>query len=803
MGQPSSITQTPGTATPPGSPKSTPFDMPASGGSYLLSESEAKNPFGFTTPQLSGASGFQPKPSISTFPPAPGTTPASTTIKPPQASSGLFNPTKQSPNLGSFAPRPPPSQPALEPPPFPLSGIPNQAPQSSPSNFSLGGSSTHSSEPLKTTPFPPAPTPPKTSLPPTVTPNEPQIKFSPDRKEEKSRAYQQITENLVLEPTSGLLAQFIEHKTEEIIRDAIRQFEDEQEEELARKFRASKLSIRYVQLWKDSCAAARHKRRARERRKARRSAVISASRGTRDSRIENDVQDFKNTMAASTMRRSASQESDRNGFKDSFRSSIGIADILARQKRSMDPPPRPPSTASERRGSSTLSERKSASHYSSRALAPQNEDFRVSKAPARYRASFLAGDPLLPPDSTYEGRISTTKTDYFRLRAMGINPDDVYPNRRKRVRDAVSEDAESFASRSTTPPDRKKRAVSREQPTATPSSVSKADDADANDPLVSKCRSLTKSFMDDINALRSLREENERESRRLSQSSMDDPLARSYSDFRSSHFGKSQAAAPAPASSSLPKYWGRQSKFLPRSEYGGARWLANKSMDKGSDTQPSRRPELVADNKSHFRPNASSGNHPSRVNLGSPQPSSSIATSRNIPRGTLPQPAQPNQRASDAKIKSNGVPATQSADVIILSSEDEDEEIPHDAEQSLSDDGAEEEDDELEDDDLSQYARETRQRERRSAVEEEFDLTGSEDIDDATLAMMDEVDDEYESGGAGDDDDEGYSEQREGQEDEQGVDEDDDEEEEDDPQVNPGPSKYRDAGNSIEDAIEL
>ncbi|KAL2673332.1 SAC3/GANP/Nin1/mts3/eIF-3 p25 family-domain-containing protein [Phyllosticta citricarpa] len=819
LGQPPPTAQGPGAATPPGSPKSTPFSMPTSENLSRPSESEAKNPFGFTNSQLSGTSGIHFKPSTSTFTPAPATTP-STTIDPPQPPPGLFNSTKQSLNLGTFAPGPPSSQPASKPPTFSLGGFSTKASQlppplspgssstlPSPPKFSLGSSA------IQTTSFPPTPTASKPSLPPATTSNEPRVKVAPDRKEEKACTYQKITKNLVLEPTSGLLTQFIEHKAEEIIRNAMRQFEEEQEEALAREFRASKLSIRYVQLWKDSCAAARHKRRARERRKARRSAVISASRGTRDSRIENDVLEFKSTMAASTMRRSASRESNRKGFKDSFSSSIGIADIMARQNRSMDPPPRPPSTASERGEPSTLSERRSASHYSSRPLAPQNEDFRVTKAPLRYRASFLAGDPLLPPDSTYDGRISTTKTDYFRLRAMGINPDDVYPNRRKRVRDAVSEDVESFASRSTTPPDRKKRAVSREQLTATPSSVSKVDDVDSNDPLVARCRSLTKSFMDDISALRSLREQNERESLRLSQSSVDDSLARSYSDFRSSHFGKGHAAT-SPASSSLPKYWGRQSKFLPRSEYGGARWLPNKSVDNGSETSPLRRPELVADNKSLSRPSATSGNHLSSSNLGSPKPPGFTTASRGMPTDTLPQSAQPNQRASDTHTKSNGVPVTQEADVVILSSgDDEDPKPQQNVEDSLSD-GDEAGGEELEDDDnLSQHAQDLRQRERRSTAEEDFYLTGSDEIQDAEdeideAALQDEFDDdEYESSEVGDDDDEGYSEQREGQEDDQSAGADggdvDDDEEEENPQANPAASKYRNAGNSIEDAIEL
>lgn len=833
-----------GAATPPGSPpKSTPFNLngtgafaPAPTQSTQPSANE-KNPFGFTPAQIAGtsSSGFQFKPSTSTAAPPSATAPSPSTNPPPSTkpqqppSLGLFNPLKQSsPNLGNFVPKPPPSQATSATPNFSLGGA-STKPEPSPPKFESGGFATKPSQPSAPT-FSlggPSLQPPNTTSDSSANPVLPkslpsfaapaaQVKFaSEDLEKTKASVYQKITENLVLEPTSGLLTQFVEHKAEEIIRNALRQFEQEQEEQLANEFRANQLSLRYVKLWKDSCAAAKHKRRARERRKARRTAVISASRGTRDSRIENDVQDFKSTMTASTMRRSISLESDRNGFKDSFSSSIGIADIMARQNRSMDPPPRPPSTASDRSAAILPWERRSASHSRSQALAPQNEDFRVSKQPARYRASFLSGQPLIPPGSNFDGRISTTKTDFFRLKAMGINPDDVYPNRRKRVRDAP-EGFEFTASRSTTPPDRKKRAVSREQPTATPSSISRADDADANDPLVAKCRSLTKSFMDDINALRSLREENERESLRHSQSSMDDPLARSYSDFRSSHFGKSQAA-PTAASSSLPKYWGRQSKFLPRSEYGGARWLANKPADKGKtpDTMPAKKPGLGLEQ-----------NRLPKDGHGVAQTSGSTAASHGPPQGAQPKQAQSTQSAPDVPLKSNGVPA-EDPNVIVLSSDDEDA-TPADGNgddffsANVDDCEVKEEEDE---DHLADYGQTTRDQDRGEQYQHaEDDYYGNGDYDQAQEEedLDDEIHEEALIDEEPDDDfvsDNGYSgeeedEAEEGVDDEQGDGEgeseeqaeDEEEEEEDEqvqPQVHPSASKYRNTGNSIEDAIEL
>lgn len=888
-------------------PVSTKSSAPASS-PFAFSESSAgKNPFGFSASQLPGLSPAQslaPESgqAATPFSLTPTTTPNTSLDSNAQAlkpSLGAFNPSKFSAPTSTaettFTPQPTLSTPQ-EPPNAHVaqSVLPSFTPASS---FTPGPASFH--PPKSSAPAPPnftptasfAPAPstaqaPKAVPPPSV-PNALLIAEENARKEKEKHTAQvidNVTESLVLEPKAGLLAQFIEHMAQGIVIEALQEFELEQDRKRADEFRAKSLAIRYLRLWKHIWWTNHLRRRGRERRKARRTALNAAASQRGPKRVEADVRDFKSTMGSSLRKLAASNGVRSDGdFRGSFSSSIGVHDLLEKDRLR-----RPTSSQKESyMMSGALSSTGRRSSTQSDTLGPNQDNFRISKlkkAPlqppqlSRYRASFLSGQPLIPKESTYTGRISTTQGDYFRLKALGINYDDVYgdKNSRKRYR-AFDEDEEAIASsadsQSVSPPERKRRTAKRaldnyrlsqsrtpgedrDAATATsaPSISAKHDDVDAaDDALIARFRAIKKSLNDSADFYRSAREQIQQEDSESIRSSSADPLARSYTSFRASHFPQ----APV-ASASLPKYWSRESRFLPRSEYGGARWLANK-QDKGKERAAESSQRLVKPHSEARLPTQSSTTLKSQSSMpGSVQqmPSSRAINSQEssmnphpsfAPGGRNQPEAMPaSQSFSSVVPDSNPFVMNQATpngagsagdEIMILSSDDEDggndvmqSQIPVKSKEvsiGVDDDDdmliiENEHDGSVAEDSAPQYAQ---QMEFGSQFEEQyqcdqpietFEEESSVVQDEVDPALLDEDDesreqergsDESEDSGDTDDEDDGL-EDDESMEDEEIIEDDylDEEDSRDDDSEGRGATPsvlYKDKGNSFEDAIEL
>lgn len=848
--------------------------IPAS--STTSQDGSQQNGFGFTPSQTSGTSPAPdqaPKPA-SPFPSTTSSTSLETQQQAPQPSLGVFNPSKfstppaaqsappaQTPfSLGNHTPTPPsePLQPKADHLPAqqqsftPASSLTSPLPSFTPAS---------SIAPALAVPQPQKPAPQPDAL---------AIAREAVRRERlANQAIDDITESLVLEPKAGLLTQFIEHMAQKVILESMSQFEDELNHKKADEFRARSLAVKYGQKWRSIWRSEKLRRRGRERRKARRDALNASASRRGEAGIEADVRGFHSSVGASMRRMAASNGSrgDGNVFRDSFSSSVGVSDILERDRR------RRPTSSQKKSYLMSGALRSVGSRRSSVQsdnLGPGNSEFRVSKSKKtpiqpphaqRYRASFLSGQPLIPKESTYTGRISTTQTDYFRLKALGINYEDVHGDKRSRKRYRQFDDDEeailsSGDDRSASPPERKRRIAysardgyrlsqsrtpsgdDRQVSVATsaPSAINKEGrDNLSTDPLLIKFRTIRKALEEGEEFMRSNRQEFEK---KASESAPGDPLARSYTSFRASHFPQAQKAA-----TSLPKYWSRESKFLPRSEYGGARWLANK--DKGKEkavefldlqAQPAKsssaqqvpfsQPMNTQDNSSYqfttFAPGTSN-------QLEALQPSQS--TTSVIPDSNPFVTKQPSNQPTP-----NGT-GTEGDEIMILSSDDEGDaaepiqsEVPVKSKEIP--DHADEDDDKIMEvnhveksqsveEDFESHYESDGQFEEQYQYAQGFETTDMMEDDDEDSVLLDEEDDDEEEQQEdfNEEADEGFEEdnssqeeeEESGDEDEEIVEDDEEEyEEEESPTdedsdsrgVTPN-SRYKDKGNSAEDAIEL
>ncbi|OMP89176.1 SAC3 family protein 1, partial [Diplodia seriata] len=838
----SSTPGTTATAAPPGNP------FPSFTPSTAKSD-ENKNPFGFTPSQVSAENSA---PSALAKDQASGPAPASSFPTTTPSTSLDFGPQTQKPSLGAFNPSkfstPTPTVEPVSKPPAPFSignatstpSVANATPVQPLQASSFTPASTFTSAAPSFTPSSSlAPTPPpaqaRKAPPAQPQPNALAIAKDKARKERQAGlAIDRITENLVMQPKVGLLSQFVEHMAHNVIMDAMREFEAEQNRKVADEFRAKSLAAKYGQKWRSIWWSEKLRRRGRERRKARRDALNAAASRRGPAGIETDVQEFKSTMGAS-MRRLAASNGSRGSehFRGSFSSSLGVHDILERDMR------RPASSQNQSYLMSGAAPSNSSRRSSMQcdALGPNKDGHRVSKSKKtplqppqllRHRARFLSGDPLIPKESTYTGRISTTQTDYFRLRALGINYEDVHGDRRGRKRYREFDDDEEAIlsdgdSESVTPPERKRRIAmgtrdyrlsqSRtptgenryaETVTSAPSTINKEgrDEYALQDPTIAKARALQKSMSESIDYYRNIREQIERERSESAQNATADPLARSYSSFRASVFPGAR-----PAATEVPKYWNRESKFLPRSEYGGARWLANTEKGKGKAVE-------VSTDAKPSKPNY-------RQQVPSPEPVNSSMPSLQSFTSVVPD-SNPFIATQPPKNPTPNGTGTQDDEIMILSSDDEDDvkesqtPIKMEAASANMDD-----DDELmevsntvetrsvAEDFESQYGQHA---EFNSQFEDQYQYaqaleTTEMNEDEFDPAILDEDDgEEDEEEGDDEDDDE---EDEEEEDDEEIIDDEEDiydETQSDDDSEERGitpNAKYQDKGNSFEDAIEL
>ncbi|KAF1813526.1 hypothetical protein P152DRAFT_481606 [Eremomyces bilateralis CBS 781.70] len=352
------------------------------------------------------------------------------------------------------------------------------------------------------------------------------------KKRRKSETYDYLAHELVLNRRDGFMRQFVEFISGPLITNAMMEWEDEKLCQEADEFRSRKLAKKYGTIWHRLSYSLKHRRRGHERRIRIKEARMRRSTG----------EPLASSIFADSFRRSQ-PELDRSDHgvhsegKDKERLAGSIngkasstSQLKGILKNSVNPSSRPPTN--HRRSQTQPSAHFSHANSTTSTHPP---------IPSPLRNASLGSSTFTP---SY--RTSTTKSDYFRLKARGIPPSLVaQPPSRKRNWDQANDDPSPTPTGTHAP-----------SPPRKPFQQVLADD----EALFARVRTVTQA-MDDSIAF--FREEREKEAARLRSSAGSSGGYTGPSMSPSSGAGGINAGSPP---RSLPKYYGRVSKFVPKEE---------------------------------------------------------------------------------------------------------------------------------------------------------------------------------------------------------------------------------------------
>jgi hypothetical protein len=448
-----------------------------------------------------------------------------------------------------------------------------------------------------------------------------------------------IARSVTLTPDVGLFDQFLEFHLGKVITDVQETVYFERITAQADEFRASVLSHRYGKLWRDVCRRRRLARQGRETRKRRQQRLLeSKSQASDTASLAGSVSvlgasQFDNTVGTKTSR----QEEVDKMFQQSI--SSGRWSRMAKQdEQSRGGSKRPTSSHSIE---SLLGLRESP-HKRLKSTSHVDDSGRITKpAPTSHpstgalkRSSFRETLSDNPPVA------STTKSNYFRLKAMGrahvYDLAPTYPNKRQHA-DVTSSPASDSPRRSivhsssqrASPPASKLRRTSS-------SSVRSRHTAEDTDSIIARARAAREALRDGSAPLQL--ESGTPDPLRQSTGSQvlyDSPsMERARLDARwrasqNTDFGSSRR-------SDVPAYRLRESKFVPREQYG-------KAIDRSREFRQSRagsRPESRVDNFTPSKPDEASISRPAQMDPNGPSPAAEPARPANM-FGGLSQPHWP------------------------------------------------------------------------------------------------------------------------------------------------------------------
>lgn len=359
------------------------------------------------------------------------------------------------------------------------------------------------------------------------------------RKEQKSLAFDALTENLMKDPEAGLLVQFVEQQVRTLLPGIMELVEQERAEKLANELyerRRLQLARSCVIRWQEKIIKKKRAGQARSRRKWLREnaeqlmAVANQSEevSTPQSAIQTDTRpdDFKRPGAPASIRKRAKTEDK----KPTIQNANGISN----SKNMMT---------------------SSSSNYSG------------------------TNGVTAPPYKKSTAPIDRTETDWFKLRALGLDPS----KHRKRSHDSYSDDDDEEASE-----------TERKRARTSPSSVSLASarsfqpSSKAEDDLFARFKALkarpsypstprpqssrqspnnTSSIIARARAML-----NKDTTPKNSPPRPEHEFSRSVPDLASQHLGISKSSFRKsfgiPATQGKPSYWSRPSRFVPTHLFG-------------------------------------------------------------------------------------------------------------------------------------------------------------------------------------------------------------------------------------------
>ncbi|PNS15379.1 SAC3 family protein 1 [Sphaceloma murrayae] len=397
-----------------------------------------------------------------------------------------------------------------------------------------------------------------------------------------------LATDMVLDSEKGLLKQFIEYNARPMIMSVYEELYAQEMREIALNFRTDKLATRYGRRWRETARRLRLARLGKEKREKRRNARRDRT-GADDNkrrRLEtNAVDDFLqrqsvraregivNGASPSTHRESPSRRSSITSQTTAdTESTLNFAGEDVTRDR----------TKSVTAGSRVDSHGRIVKHSTPESLARQSH-FLAFSVPKNRSVMSVAGTPR-----------QNSRSSYFRMKALGINPNasgvttPMGPpplNLKKRARD--DDDAEAV---SASPPPKKSRTPP--QPAAsvntrlrrnsylsqssvlelspgrsTVGSVALSQLGIGSDDILARSRAARQAFRDSTMSGRSESRNNDN----VSVISFDDAPARNklQARFRAAERAE-QTLAESVVRRDVPAYRNRDSRFVPREQYGRA-----------------------------------------------------------------------------------------------------------------------------------------------------------------------------------------------------------------------------------------
>ncbi|KXS99051.1 hypothetical protein AC578_6961 [Pseudocercospora eumusae] len=470
-----------------------------------------------------------------------------------------------------------------------------------------------------------------------------------------------LANELTFDPTAGLLKQYVDYTVRSIVTKAQEEVYFERITKEAEDYRKFSLSLKYFKKWRAEARARYLRRRGNESRARRRERLTKhlVEQGELDpSALEHSA---RSSRASSSRRPTArlQQPSQAEKIDAMFRSTNGGSRFQPQATAGSKRPAAsldgelmpPPSVPGHKRA-------KSSSHIDNHGRIAKPAPTSQPNADFLQRSSFLGYSAA----DRGETMPSTTKSNYFRLKAMGLSHQNqasiAQGTKRQRSEslDAASAKLEvsrarrlgSSSLRSSTSDRPLDMSLTRPSPCA--SVRSKANNED--EALFARLRAAREGLKECADFMRSERDEDFRRSRSASRSDHDSPSmerARSEARMRAS-LGASEPGASTVSHRDVPAYRLRESRFVPREHYGRAIERANEI--RASRSQAGSRPESRTEQRPSdiIQPSKPEAAAPPRENSQAtaklPEPTTNGHTDFIEPFGSAAKPALPVQAPS-------------------------------------------------------------------------------------------------------------------------------------------------------------
>jgi SAC3/GANP family len=417
----------------------------------------------------------------------------------------------------------------------------------------------------------------------------------------KEQGLNYIATQLLLDPDNGFLTQYVEFIAAPMIYQAMTERQDELARNEADSFRWKSVARQTWKTWRKITRQLRYRREGRERRarmiagkeKRRQAAQKEQERPGQGKSYAERTADFEAVTAKAQARftklvleKSPTPEpsSRRNPLQTSESSKPSSSSAPVRTHRRTKTQPAVPAA------SQTM-----VPHSESQGQTSLKNSRRSSLA----SSSFLSGNPLRESGSTLRGRLSTMTSNYFRLKARGLESlSDVHAERTNRKRMRLSGSSLISPPSTTGSPEHVARLGSprsyphrhstgkqrpadmledRYTPSESPPLKRKAHDDTANEDeeLFARVRKVRKAMDEGISFYKEELRKDELSRSSSTQGSMShvamtglspDELFQSQTFPPRNYFNQSQQLQLH--QSERPKYHSRVSKFIPREEYG-------------------------------------------------------------------------------------------------------------------------------------------------------------------------------------------------------------------------------------------